>query len=175
MKRAPQVNQTEASDAMISCPSSPATISASTHHATDVSLRESTSSSSSSTDWDLSSLAGCRRESNIASYVSYPTGNSASTYDLNLGSAPVGDPDDPVSPTLFIFPLDLGFSADHSFVSEVDLLAFLGLRRSIMTPEPALISFPLASPRAPLAPEHCHVLVCGDGMADENLCYLDAT
>ena len=44
-----------------------------------------------------------------------------------------------------------------------------------MTREPALISFALASPRAPLAPEHRYVLVCGDGMADENLCFFDVT
>ena len=91
-------------------------------------------------------------ESNIASHVAYRTGSSARTYDLNLFPVLVGSPDGPVSPKLFIFPLELGFPADDRLVSEVDFLAFLGRRRSIMTRETARISFPVAPPRDTLAP-----------------------
>ena len=175
VKRVPKVEEGETSDATKPCSSSLVTISSSPHPGTEVSLTESPSIPSSSTDSDPSSLGNSRKESNIASYIAYPTRFSASTSDVNLFPASVGDPDGLFGPLLFVLLLELRFSAHYHFVSAVDLLAFLGLRRSNMTRGPALISFPLAPRRVPLAPEHCHVLVCGNGMADKNLCYLDAT
>ena len=44
-----------------------------------------------------------------------------------------------------------------------------------MTREPPLVTHPLSRPAAPPVTEHCQVLVCGDGMADENLCFFDVT
>ena len=44
-----------------------------------------------------------------------------------------------------------------------------------MTREPLLVTYALSRPAAPPVPEHCQFLMCGDGMADENLCFFDVT
>ena len=132
-------------------------------------------SATSSTDSDSSALPGCHLENNISRYVTYPTGASGVAYDSQLDPVPIGHVDLPVTPGHFIFPLELGFPSDHQFVEEVHIRPFLNLHRYIMTREPPLVTYPLSRPAAPPVPEHCQVLVRGDGMADENLCFFDVT